>query len=168
MSITLVTGGQRSGKSTYAMNLAKSLAEKPVYLATSRCWDEEYKKRIDRHKAQRESGWINIEEELYLSNCDVKGKVVVIDCVTLWCTNFFFDNKSDVDLSLKLLKDEFDKTAAIEADFIFVTNEIGMGGVSDNLIQRKFTDLQGWINQYIASKADHVVMMVCGIPLKVK
>ena len=66
------------------------------------------------------------------------------------------------------LKQEFDRFTQQEATFLFVTNEIGMGGTSENELQRKFTDLQGWMNQYIASRADEVVMMVCGIPMKVK
>jgi adenosylcobinamide kinase/adenosylcobinamide-phosphate guanylyltransferase len=139
-----------------------------VYLATSRVWDEEFRQRVLRHQADRGPQWTNIEEEKYLSRHDVTGRVVVIDCVTLWTTNFFFDNKSDIDLSMKEIKEEFDKLCTEEAYLIFVTNEIGMGGVSPDNIQRKFTDLQGWVNQYIASKADEVFLMVSGIPLKVK
>ncbi len=166
--ITLITGGERSGKSRYAQTLALSLAPNPVYLATSRVWDEEFRQRVLRHQADRGPQWTNIEEEKYLSRHDLTGRVVVIDCVTLWTTNFFFDNKSDIDLSLKEIKEEFDKLCAEEAYLIFVTNEIGMGGVSPDEIQRKFTDLQGWVNQYIASKANEVFLMVSGIPLKVK
>jgi adenosylcobinamide kinase/adenosylcobinamide-phosphate guanylyltransferase len=166
--ITLITGGERSGKSRYAQTLALSLASNPVYLATSRVWDEEFRQRVLRHQADRGPQWTNIEEEKYLSRHDLTGRVVVIDCVTLWTTNFFFDNKSDIDLSLKEIKEEFDKLCAEEAYLIFVTNEIGMGGVSPDEIQRKFTDLQGWVNQYIASKANEVFLMVSGIPLKVK
>ncbi len=95
-------------------------------------------------------------------------RVVVIDCVTLWGTNFFFDNQSDVELSLSLLKAEFDKLSRQDACLIFVTNELGMGGVPIDEVQRKFTDMQGWLNQYIASKADEVVLMVSGIPVKIK
>ena len=93
---------------------------------------------------------------------------MVIDCITLWCTNFFFDNKGDRDRSLAELKEEFDKLIQQNAYLIIVTNEIGLGGVSPDEIQRKFTDLQGWMNQYIASKADEVILMISGIPLKVK
>ena len=96
------------------------------------------------------------------------GRVVVIDCVTLWLTNFFFAHNSDVDKSLELSKAEFDKFTEPDAIYIFVTNEIGSGGVSDNAIQRKFTDLEGWMNQYIASKADKVILMVSGIEVKIK
>lgn len=166
--IVLVTGGQRSGKSGYAQKRALSLTTNPVYLATSRVWDEEFRQRVLRHQADRGPEWTNIEEEKYLSHHNLNGRVVVIDCVTLWGTNFFFDNDSNVELSLTELKEEFDRLAEQEAYLIFVTNEIGLGGVSPDPVQRKFTDLQGWLNQYIASRADEVVLMISGIPMKVK
>lgn len=166
--IVLVTGGQRSGKSGYAQKLALSLSANPVYLATSRIWDEEFHQRVLRHQVDRGPEWTNIEEEKYLSHHNLNGRVVVIDCVTLWGTNFFFDNNSNVELSLKELKEEFNRLVEQYAYLIFVTNEIGLGGVSPDPIQRKFTDLQGWLNQYIASRADEVVLMISGIPMKIK
>ena len=101
--IVLVTGGQRSGKSGYAQKLALSLTANPVYLATSRVWDEEFRERVLRHQADRGPEWTNIEEEKYLSRHDLNGHVVVIDCVTLWGTNFFFDNEGDTNRSLACL-----------------------------------------------------------------
>lgn len=166
--ITLITGGQRSGKSSYAEKMALSLSSNPVYMATSRVWDEEHRKRIERHKANRGKEWTNIEEDKHLSRHILAGRVVLIDCVTLWATNFFFDLQSDVEKSLEGLKEEFEHFTDQDAQFIFVTNEIGMGEMSANEIQRKFADLQGWFNQYIASKADEVYLMVSGIPVKVK
>ena len=166
--IILITGGQRSGKSSKAEELALSLSDTPVYMATAHVWDEEFRERVRRHQARRGPQWTNIEEEIYMSRHDVTGRVVVIDCVTFWLTNFFFTNDSNVDQSLELAKAEFDAFTSKDATYIFVTNEIGSGGVSDNAIQRKFTDLQGWMNQYIASKADEVILMVSGIPVKVK
>lgn len=97
--IILVTGGQRSGKSSYAQKRALSIAPNPVYLATAHVWDEEFRKRVERHQQDRGPEWTNIEEEKYLSKHDVSGRVVVIDCVTLWGTNFFFANDSDVETS---------------------------------------------------------------------
>ena len=102
-----------------------------------------------------------------LSRHDLTGRVAVIDCVTLWLTNLFFED-SDEDKALETAKAEFDRFTSHDATYIFVTNEIGSGGVSDNALQRKFTDLQGWMNQYIASKADEVILMVSGIAVKVK
>lgn len=167
-NITLITGGARSGKSTYAEKLALSLSDNPVYLATARIWDEEFRKRVLRHQSERGPQWTNIEEEKQLSRHLLPGRVVLIDCVTLWCTNFFFDLNSDIDASLDAIKAEFDTFTNQDARFIFVTNEIGLGGTSENEIQRKFTDLQGWGNQYIASKAHEVILMVSGIPVKIK
>ena len=99
----------------------------------------------------------------------------MIDCITLWCTNFFYRDQqkaeNDSTWVIKCLDDikaEFDRFTSQDATFIFVTNEIGMGGVSANTLQRRFTDLQGWVNQYIASKAHEVTLMVSGIPVKIK
>ena len=166
--IILITGGQRSGKSKKAEELALSLSPNPVYMATAHIWDEEFRERVRKHQARRGPQWTNIEEETALSQHDMTGRVVVIDCVTLWLTNFFFANNSDVDKSLELAKAEFEKFTEPDATYIFVTNEIGSGGVSENAIQRKFTDLEGWMNQYIASKADEVILMVSGIEVKIK
>ena len=166
--IILITGGQRSGKSKKAEQLALSLSDYPVYMATAHIWDEEFQERVRKHQERRGPQWTNIEEERNLSLHDMKGRVVVIDCVTLWLTNFFFANDSDVDKSLEEAKAEFDKFTTHDATYIFVTNEIGLGGVSENAVQRKFSDLQGWMNQYIAEKADEVILMVSGIEMKIK
>ena len=104
---------------------------------------------------------------LFRSRHDLTGRVAVIDCVTLWLTNFFFDNQ-DVDRTLDVAKQEFDRFTAHDATYIFVTNEIGSGGTSDNAVQRRFTDLEGWMNQYIAARADEVYLMVSGIAVKIK
>lgn len=166
--ITLVTGGQRSGKSSYAQNLALSLSPNPVYLATSAIWDEEHRERIERHKSDRGSEWTNIEELKDLQNINVEGRTVVIDCVTLWSTNFFTDFDGNTQLSLEAITSRFDQFVTQNAHFIFVTNEIGLGGISANALQRRFTDLVGWVNQYIASKSDEVILMISSIPMKIK
>lgn len=165
--IILVTGGQRSGKSQYAERLALSLSSHPVYVATAHVWDDEFRQRVVKHQERRGAEWDNIEEEKYLSRHDLAGRVAVVDCITLWCTNFFFEFQ-DVEKALAMLKAEFDRLITQDATLIFVTNEIGSGGVSDNAVQRQFTDLQGWMNQYVATRADEVTLMVSGIPVKIK
>ena len=165
--VVLVTGGQRSGKSSYAAKMAHQLTDRPVYIATARIWDEEFRQRVMRHRKSRGEEWTNIEEEKELGRHDVGGRVVVIDCITLWCTTFFME-QNDVSLALEAVKAEFEKFVDQDAVFIFVTNEIGLGGISPNKLQRQFTDLLGWANQYIASKADEVILMVSGIPVKIK
>ena len=164
----MITGGQRSGKSEEAERRALSLSDTPVYMATAKVWDDEFRERVRRHQERRGPQWTNIEEEIALSRHDVTGRVVLIDCVTLWLTNIFFQNGEDTDRALEAAKAEFDRFTAQDATFIFVTNEIGLGGVSDNAMQRHFCDLQGWMNQYIAKKADEVILMVSGIPMRVK
>jgi adenosylcobinamide kinase/adenosylcobinamide-phosphate guanylyltransferase len=170
--IILITGGERSGKSTYAERLALSLSPTPVYMATAHPWDEEFRERIRRHQERRGPQWTNIEEERELSRHRLEGRVVLVDCLTLWATNFFFSGKDeelpDVDQVLAELKAEFDRFTSQQATFILVTNEIGMGGVSANAIQRRFTDLMGWLNQYAAQQADEVVLMVSGIGVMIK
>lgn len=172
--IILITGGQRSGKSIQAEKLALSFSEHPVYLATAHIWDEEFRQRVRTHQERRGQQWTNIEEEKYLSRHNLNGQIVVVDCITLWCTNFFFKQgvpeweQPTVEDALSEMKMEFDKLTSQNATFIFVTNEIGSGGVSPDPIQRRFTDLEGWMNQYVASKADEVILMVSGIPVIIK
>ena len=146
-----------------------SLTDNPVYVATAHVWDEEFRERVRRHQERRGPQWTNIEEEKHLSRHDLTGRVAVIDCVTLWLTNFFFENQNhDTQQVLDMVKAEFDRFTSQDATFIFVTNEIGCGGVSVDAVQRRFTDLQGWMNQYIASRADEVILMISGIPVTVK
>ena len=99
--ITFITGGQRSGKSRYAQKLAEENSANPVYLATARKWDAEFEARIERHKADRGKKWRTIELERFNGNIDFSGETVVMDCVTLWLNNIFFDNQFNVEISLK-------------------------------------------------------------------
>ena len=166
--IYYITGGERSGKSRYAMELALKLSGNPVYIATARQWDKDFQKRIDRHKSERDERWQNIEEEKHLSNLELTGQVAVMDCITLWLTNFYADTKHNVEESLTQAKNEFDKFTQQDFTLIVISNEIGMGVHADSEIGRKFVELQGWINQYIASKADKAILMVSGLPLTLK
>jgi adenosylcobinamide kinase/adenosylcobinamide-phosphate guanylyltransferase len=166
--IYFITGGERSGKSRYAQQLALGLSAQPVYLATARKWDADFENRIQRHQQERDSRWINLEEEKYLSRMALKHQAVVIDCVTLWLTNFYTDHQYNWEAALTEARNEFDLLAQQPADFIIISNEIGMGVHADTAIGRKFVELQGWMNQHIAARADQVFFMVSGIALKVK
>ncbi|MBB4804307.1 adenosylcobinamide kinase/adenosylcobinamide-phosphate guanylyltransferase [Flavobacterium nitrogenifigens] len=167
--IFLITGGERSGKSSYAQKLALELSNSPLYIATARKWDSDFQNRIDRHQKERDERWTNIEEEKYLSKIDFSEKTALIDCVTLWLTNFFVDTKNNVELSLEEAKKEFLAIANQKnTNIIIVTNEIGMGVHAETHIGRKFVELQGWMNQFLAENADEVVLMVSGIPVKIK
>jgi adenosylcobinamide kinase / adenosylcobinamide-phosphate guanylyltransferase len=167
-SITLVTGGARSGKSSYAQQHALALSNVPVYVATAKDWGGDFTERINRHKNDRDARWTNYEAEFEVSKLALQGKVVLVDCVTLWLTNFFTKYKNDVVESLEAFKAEIIALQKIEATFIIVTNEIGMGIHAETEIGRKFTDLQGWANQFVATQANKVVLMVSGIPVTIK
>ncbi len=163
-----ITGGERSGKSSYAQHLALTLSDSPVYLATSRIWDENHQARIARHIADRDERWTSVEEEKAIANVVPPKSITVVDCATLWLTNFFVDHDNDVQLSLQEAKKEFDRLLRIDATIIFISNEIGMGVHATTAVGRKFTELQGWMNQYIAKHADKAILMVSGIPVTIK
>ncbi|WP_299009966.1 bifunctional adenosylcobinamide kinase/adenosylcobinamide-phosphate guanylyltransferase [uncultured Tenacibaculum sp.] len=166
--IYYISGGERSGKSSYAQKLAESLSETPIYLATSRIWDEDFKQRVDRHISDRDERWTTVEEEKWLSNVISEKQTVVVDCVTLWLTNFFVDTKYDIEKALEIAKEEINKLVEIDANIIIISNEIGMGLHANSESGRKFTQLQGWTNQHIAKLADKATFMVSGLPLTLK
>jgi adenosylcobinamide kinase/adenosylcobinamide-phosphate guanylyltransferase len=166
--IYYITGGERSGKSSYAQKLAEELSDTPYYLATSRIWDNDFQKRVDRHISDRDERWTTLEEEKEISKAIPEKSVVVIDCVTLWLTNFYVDTKYDVQKSLTLAKEEINTLKKVDATIIIISNEIGMGVHSDTEIGRKFTELQGWTNQEIAKVSDKATFMVSGLPLQLK
>lgn len=168
MTVGLVLGGARSGKSRFAQRTALDLQERPIYVATSRRWDDDHARRIARHKGDRGPEWRNVEEEKALSQSCAQGDVAVVDCVTLWLTNYFVDTEQDVEKTLALAKTELDLACKVDAHWIFVSNELGQGPHAMTEAGRKFTDLQGFVNQDLAARADWVVLMVAGIPLQVK
>lgn len=166
--IIYITGGQRSGKSGFAQRMAKELSETPVHLATARCWDEEFRKRIERHQAERAEEWRNLEEEVEISKLKLEGEVVMMDCITLWLTNIFCDSEFNLEKSLARAVEEWDKFIDQDFTLIVISNEIGMGVIPSESSTRAFVDLQGWMNQHVAKSADHVYTTISGIPLKLK
>jgi len=167
--ITYITGGQRSGKSSAAQELALTRSIHPVYIATAVVTDDEMNDRIERHKQDRGNQWINMEEPLYIGDLDIKeNAVVVLDCITLWLSSIFFKNNESINESLKFFKDQWTKLISKNMELIVVSNEIGMGLHADTKMGRKFTDLQGWVNQIIAKDADKAIFMVSGIKMKIK
>lgn len=165
----LITGGTRSGKSRYAQELALSLTPNPVYVATAKVWDADFEQRVRRHRQDRGPAWTSFEEQLQVSALPLEGRVAVVDCVTLWLTNFFMQHQQDVDACLQSLQHEIQLLLQKKnTTLIIVTNEIGMGVHAATETGRKFTDLQGWANQYIAGHAQKVILMVSGIPVPVK
>lgn len=173
--IVLITGGQRSGKSAFAERMALKEGQQAgrstggqvlplVYMATAHVEDDEFRERVRLHQERRGPEWETIEEEKQLSRHDVTGRVVLVDSCTLWLSNFWEVNGSP----LLLIEEEFDRLTAQDATFIFVTDEVGLGGTSVNDVQRRFTDWLGTFNQYVAARADEVFLIVAGIPMKIK
>jgi adenosylcobinamide kinase / adenosylcobinamide-phosphate guanylyltransferase len=166
--IIYITGGERSGKSRYAQELALQLSESPVYVATARKWDDDFVQRIEQHQKDRDERWVTIEKEKNLSSLDLREKVVVLDCITLWLNNLFTDNGFDVEGTLEAAKKDWDHLIEKEFVLIVVSNELGMSLHSTFESGRKFTELQGWMNQYVAKDASEAWFMVSGIPLRLK
>lgn len=167
--IILVTGGQRSGKSTFAEKLARECSDAPIYLATSHVWDAEMEERVKKHREYRGPSWTTIEAQLNPADTDISGKTALLECLTMLCTNMLFDCQEDAKAAYERVQRQIDRLAqCADSTLIIVSNEVGMGGTSANPLQRKFMDLQGKINQYVASIATEVFFMVSGIPLKIK
>ena len=166
--ITFITGGVRSGKSRFAQEMALRLSSSPVYLATARIWDEDFRQRVKRHQEERGPEWTNYEAYKDLNQLPLQNEVVLIDCVTLWLTNFFIDYENNLEKSLAAFKKEIDDISQLQGTFLIVSNELGMGLHADTEVGRKFTDLQGWANQYVAAKAAEAIFMVSGMPLYLK
>lgn len=166
--LILITGGQKSGKSSHAQKRALELDPRPMYLATSRIWDEEYRLRIQRHQMERDERWINFEAEKEISSHNKSSGTVLVDCITLWLTNIFTDLDYELDASLAYAKAQWEAFEAKTETCIAIANEISLGLHAETAMGRRFVDLQGLFNQYLASRAQEVQMMVCGIPLQVK
>jgi len=175
--IILVTGGCRSGKSQYALDLASGIGESRVFIATAGAIDDEMRLRIDRHRQRRSAeGWDTIEEMVDLEDV-INGTggydVALVDCLTLWVNNLMHDASLQ---GFQLSEDDIAQRALgvlhacreREGSVIFVTNEVGMGIAPENDLARSFRDLAGRCNQVIAAGADTVTMMVSGIPFKLK
>lgn len=166
--IIYITGGERSGKSSFAQKLALDYSGSPVYIATSRRWDDDFTERIERHIADRDERWTSVEEETKIGELEISDKTVVIDCVTLWLNNLFSDAGYKIEGCLDFAKHQIDLLSIKEGTFIIISNELGMGVHASTPGGRKFVELQGWVNQYIASKSEKAWLMVSGIPMQLK
>lgn len=167
-NVHFITGGQRSGKSEYAEQLALSLSDSPNYLATSKVWDDDYQKRINIHQNRRDNRWQTIEELIDIAKVSFSNYVVLLDCITLWLTNIYDAQNYDVDKTIAYAKKQWDELCQKNITLIVVSNEVGLGVIPMESASRKFVDIQGKINQYIAQKATKATFIVAGLPLKLK
>lgn len=166
-STTLIIGGARSGKSRFAESTALAWSPSPVYLATSRVWDDDHQKRIERHRRDRGPEWTLLEEEKYPSRHGLVERVIVFDCVTLFLTNYFLDEQQN-ERCVTLALDELKRLMDQNNHLLLVTNELGMSLHAETEVGRQFTDYQGFLNQRLATLSDRVILMVAGLPLAIK
>ncbi|BBB29779.1 bifunctional adenosylcobinamide kinase/adenosylcobinamide-phosphate guanylyltransferase [Neptunomonas japonica] len=166
--IHFIIGGARSGKSSYAENLAGNSGAEVIYIATAQAYDDEMQERIQQHKHQRPSQWDTFEEPIEIGNVindkSSPTNCLLIDCLTLWVTNLLCENKNMADYKQQLV----DALSNVKGDVILVSNETGMGVVPMGELTRRYCDEAGWLHQEIAALADQVVLMVAGIPVVIK
>lgn len=177
--IILVTGGARSGKSSFGESLYKD-KEDVVYIATSKIIDKEMEDRVLLHKKSRPLYWRTYEGNYNLDKAIGVEKNYILDCITVLTSNIMFDiTKGEERISLELQKKVEDTVISElkklinsirnrDYNLVLVTNEVGYSLVPDNHIGRVFRDIQGRINQRIATLADEVFLVCCGIPVKIK
>ncbi len=165
MSITFILGGARSGKSRHAEALVEVEPGPWIYLATGQAWDNEMRARIAEHRARRPIGWTTIEVPLELGAAVAATRApVLIDCLTLWLTNLILGEHDVANATDALLTALAHRTAPT----VIVSNEVGLGIVPDNALSRRFRDDAGRLHQKVATIADDVILMVAGLPLRVK
>lgn len=164
-----VLGGARSGKSSFAEKLAFDSGLERHYVATGRAYDDEMRARIDAHQAQRGDGWQTHEEPLDLVGTlralDAPGRVILVDCLTLWLTNLMMEAEHTIESRSASLAAHI---ADAKARLIIVSNEVGLGIVPDNRMAREFRDHAGRLHQQIAAAADKVHFIAAGLSLKMK
>jgi adenosylcobinamide kinase / adenosylcobinamide-phosphate guanylyltransferase len=175
--LQLILGGARSGKSRFSLDQRnESSFERRFFLATATTHDEEMKDRVRKHQAQRGSGWETIEEPYHLPDAlqrfkDSEKTIIVVDCATLWLSNLLcgVGGKSlSTDEIEKKFDDLLDVLSQIRSHVRIVSNEVGLAVVPDNVLGRQFRDLQGLLNQKLASQASQVFFMVAGLSQKLK
>ncbi|HYE82750.1 MAG TPA: bifunctional adenosylcobinamide kinase/adenosylcobinamide-phosphate guanylyltransferase [Clostridia bacterium] len=181
----LITGGARSGKSSYAEKLALELGGRILYIATSIPFDEEMQSRVKKHREARPEEWDTYEDYRGLggviSERGSEYSGMLLDCVTVMVTNLLleypgidYENACYEDflkaeaMIKKEVEELMESIGRVDATVIMVTNELGSGIVPENLLGRAFRDIAGRVNQYIAERCDEVFLTVCGLPLKLK
>jgi adenosylcobinamide kinase/adenosylcobinamide-phosphate guanylyltransferase len=176
--ITLILGGARSGKSSYAQRLAEATGEPVTFLATAQALDEEMQQRIQKHQLERPVDWETLEIpcDIAMHVPEIKSQVVILDCVTLLVSNllmqFVKEDRVDEKPFLTAVQKETETLIAAIRDqdqqWYIISNEVGLGLVPPYQKGRIYRDALGWANQRLAREADNVIFMVAGIPTTIK
>lgn len=167
--IVLVTGGARSGKSSFAERRAAESGEGVTYLATAQALDDEMAARIARHRAERPPGWLTVEEPLDAPRglAQATTPTVLLDCLSLWVSNLLLSDLPDEAILARA--DALLAAAHARPGLtVLVTNEVGFGIVPDNALARRYRDALGWVNQRAAATSDEAWLLVSGLPLQLK
>ncbi|AWT37646.1 adenosylcobinamide kinase/adenosylcobinamide phosphate guanyltransferase [Deinococcus arenae] len=166
MTLVFVTGGARSGKSSFAEARAAQVGAPVTYVATAQAFDDEMTARIVRHRADRPARWVTREEPLHVPAVvrEVQG-TVLLDCLSLWVSNLMLADWTD-DAVLAAADDLLRAASDRGGVTVLVTNEVGFGIVPDNALARRFRDLLGWVNQRAAAASDEAWLIVSGRPLR--
>jgi adenosylcobinamide kinase/adenosylcobinamide-phosphate guanylyltransferase len=169
-NVFYVTGGARSGKSSFALQLAARY-EKKIFLATAEPFDDEMKSRIGKHREERGERFITIEEPLYperaLRNLPDGSEIVLLDCLTVWAGNLmhFFEDEHEINKRIECF---LEVLRTPPCDIILVSNEVGMGIVPENPMARRFRDIAGIVNQRVASIATEAYLLCSGLSVRLK
>lgn len=181
--ITLIIGGARSGKSTFAENYCLRGSNKPAYIATAQVLDSEMGKRVEMHQERRKDHWINYEEPYNVSGLIKKyisaHDIILLDCLTIYITNlmlqgydydekiqekFMIDKEKEIEQEVHTIL----SLIPVEKELVIVSNEVGMGIVPEHFLSRVFRDISGRMNQIIGEQSDQIIYTVAGIPIKIK
>ncbi len=178
--LTLILGGARSGKTSYAQEQARRIGGDVLYVATAAAGDDEMRMRIETHRAERPAGWHTLEaplrvgEALLLGSNQIRTEVIIVDCITLLVSNVLLSFPEDGPFEGVRQQVQGEIEALLEAHskiggrWLVVSNEAGLGLVPPYPLGRIYRDLLGWANQTLARSADHVIFMLAGIPTVIK
>ena len=164
----LITGGIKSGKSRYALELADKYEGEKTFLATARAFDNEMAEKIKRHKAERSDDYKTIEEPVKVGKkiSKVNTPLLLIDCITIWLSNLYFE--TDEEQRDFQISEFFENLHNYKGDLIVVTNEVGGGIIPENKMSRNYQSVLGKLNQRIAAVSDEVYVLISGVPMKIK
>jgi len=176
--ITLILGGARSGKSSYAQKLAEESGKSVTFLATAQALDEEMSVRIQKHKSERPTDWQTIEVPLDIASHikEIQSGVVVLDCITLLLSNLLMEFVKDdlveegpfMQAIQKEIEELLSAIRSSKQEWLIISNEVGLGLVPPYQMGRVYRDGLGWANQRLARESEKVILMVAGIPMVVK
>ncbi|ORJ60270.1 bifunctional adenosylcobinamide kinase/adenosylcobinamide-phosphate guanylyltransferase [Geothermobacter hydrogeniphilus] len=170
--LVFITGGARSGKSSYAQRRCEELPGTLLYVATARVEDAEMAERVTLHQQQRGERWALLEEPLDLSarlpDVTPGRSAVLLDCLTLWLTNQLFAAGEQPVPVIAAAEQLIETLRRLDIPVFVVSNEVGSGIVPDNALARTFRDLAGRVNQLFAASADEAWLLASGLPLRLK